>query len=127
MDLSSRTSQNPELRGTKHLVSNERELLVARGLSDGRTVILIPEIDRDGVTGILLLHVRFRDTLSVAVMRGVLSSYRNRFVSLQDAVMETEPEFGEELLGELSVTDLLCEPLYVLATRWQHAARGGLK
>lgn len=127
MDLPSRTSQKPELRGTKHLVSNERELLVARGLSDGRTVILIPEIDRDGVTGILLLHVRFHDTISVAVMRSVLSSYRNRFVSLQDAVMETEPEFGEELLGELSVTDLLCEPLHVLAMRWQHAARGELK
>ena len=100
-------------------MSNERQLLVARGLSDGRTVILIPEMDRDGVTGIFLLHVRFSDNTSVAAMRGVLSSYRNRFGSLRDAVMETEPEFREEILGELSVSDLLCEPIHVLAKRWQ--------
>ena len=43
----SRTSANPALRGTKHLVAMEKHCLVAKGRSDERTVILVPEIDRD--------------------------------------------------------------------------------
>ncbi len=65
------------------------------------------------------LHVRFRETVSVAAMRGVLSAYRNRFVSLRDAVMETQPEFREELLAEVPVADLLTESIAALAARWQ--------
>ena len=117
--IPSRTVENPQLRGTKHLVVNERQLLVARGLSDGRTFILIPEIDRTGVSGILLLHVRFREAASAAAMRGILASYRNRYVSLKDAVTETEPQFREEILAELPVADLLTEPIDVLAAHWQ--------
>ena len=36
-DLPSRTERNPRLRGTKHRVATEREVLVARGRRDGRT------------------------------------------------------------------------------------------
>ena len=38
----SRTERNPALRGTKHRVATEREVLVARGRSDGRTVSSCP-------------------------------------------------------------------------------------
>ena len=43
---------DPRLRGTKHRAADEREVTVARGASDGRTVILVPEVkgtpgDRD--------------------------------------------------------------------------------
>ncbi len=117
--IPSRTADLPVLRGTKHLVAEERQLLVARGRSDGRTVILIPEIDRTGVIGILLLHVTFVDFASPAAMRGVLSSYRNRYTALRDAVMETEPEFDEDRLGRVAVADLLTEPVHVLAQGWQ--------
>ena len=36
--LKSRTSANPTLKGTKHLVAMERQAMVAKGRSDGRTV-----------------------------------------------------------------------------------------
>jgi len=118
-DIPSRTSANHELRGTKHQVARERRLLVARGRSDGRTFILVPEIDKTAVTGLLLLHVRFRDFASPAAMRGVLDAYRMRYTSLRDAVMETEPEFEEDLLGRVPVADLLTLPIHDLATFWQ--------
>jgi glucosamine--fructose-6-phosphate aminotransferase (isomerizing) len=118
-EIRSRTRDNPELRGTKHQVARERQLLVARGRSDGRTVILIPEIDKTAVTGLLLLHVRFHDFASPAAMRGVLDAYGTRYTSLRDAVMETEPEFDEELLGRVPVADLLTRPIHDLATYWQ--------
>jgi glucosamine--fructose-6-phosphate aminotransferase (isomerizing) len=118
-DIPSRTRDNNELRGTKHQVVRERQLFVARGRSDGRTVILIPEIDKGAVVGLLLLHVRFHDFASPAAMRGVLDAYRQRYTTLRDAVMETEPEFDESLLGRVPVADLLTRPIHDLATYWQ--------
>jgi glucosamine--fructose-6-phosphate aminotransferase (isomerizing) len=118
-EIPSRTNANPELRGTKHQVVRERQLFVARGRSDGRTVILVPEIDKGAVVGLLLLHVRFHDFASPAAMRGVLDAYRQRYTTLRDAVMETEPAFDESLLGRVPVADLLTRPIVDLAAYWQ--------
>ena len=118
-EIPSRTRDNNTLRGTKHQVVRERQLLVARGRSDGRTVILIPEIDKGAVVGLLLLHVKFLDFASPAAMRGVLDAYRQRYTTLRDAVMETEPEFDETLLARVPVADLLTRPIHDLATYWQ--------
>ena len=118
-EIPSRTRDNPELRGTKHQVVRERQLLVARGRSDGRTFILVPGVDKGVVTGLLLLHVRFHDFAEPAAMRGVLDAYRQRYTTLRDAVMETEPEFDESVLGRVPVTDLLTRPIHDLAAYWQ--------
>jgi glucosamine--fructose-6-phosphate aminotransferase (isomerizing) len=120
--LSSRTEQDPRLRGTKHRAAEEREVTVAKGRSDGRTVILVPETKDAEVTGMTLLQVEFRPLLLPALARQVLSGYRNRYAALADAVTETEPVFDDELLGSVALVDLLTEPVYVLADRWRHAA-----
>ena len=118
-DLPLRTEQNPALRGTKHQVATEQELLVGRGRSDDRTIVIVPEV-KDGVTtGITLLHVRFADRLSSAAARGVLSGYRRRLAELRDAVTETEPTFRDDLLSEVPVVDLLTQPVGALADRWR--------
>ncbi len=119
LQIPSRTDRNPELRGTKHQVALERRVFVARGRSDGRTVVIVPEI-KDGVTtGLTLLHVRLHERLSVAAARGALQGYRNRYTALRDAVLETEPTFREDLLAEQDVADLLTSPINVLADRWR--------
>ena len=76
-------------------------MLVARGRSDGRTVILVPEVKAGTPTGITLLHVRFHDRLDAATMRGVLVGYDRRYDRLVDWVTETEGAFDDRLLGEL--------------------------
>ena len=68
-DLASRTDRSPELRGTKHRVANEREVLVALGRSDGRPIVIVPEVKDGQATGITLLHVRFADRLPEATAR----------------------------------------------------------
>ncbi|HKE76087.1 MAG TPA: SIS domain-containing protein [Acidimicrobiales bacterium] len=118
-DLPSRTDRSPELRGTKHRVASEREVLVARGRRDGRTIVIVPEVKDGQATGIALLHVRFADHLPVATARGVLSGYRNRYSVLRDAVLETEPTFHEDLLAEIPVVTLMTEPINQLADRWR--------
>ncbi|MEY2450566.1 MAG: hypothetical protein QOD92_140 [Acidimicrobiaceae bacterium] len=120
-EIESRIERDPVLRGTKHTVAIERELLVFRGRRDNRTLIAIPETKDNHCTGITQLHVRFEDKLPIAASRSVLRGYRNRYAALKDAVTEVEPSFREDLLGELSVVDLLTEPVHVLADRWRAA------
>jgi glutamine---fructose-6-phosphate transaminase (isomerizing) len=119
MGLASRVERRPVLSGTKRSVATQREVLVARGRSDGRTVIFVPEAKANVTTGITLLHVRFHDRLDAATMRGVLQGYDRRYDRLVDWVSETEGAFDERLLGELPVADLLIEPISDAADHWR--------
>jgi glutamine---fructose-6-phosphate transaminase (isomerizing) len=118
-DIPSRVEHGAELRGTKHRVANEREVLVAVGRSDGRTVVFVPEVKGGETTGITLLHVSFPERLPVEVMRGVLQGYDRRYDRLVDWVTETEGGFDESLLGELPVADLLIGPISDTADHWR--------
>ena len=115
----SRTDRFPRLRGTKHQVALERRVFVARGRSDDRCVIIIPELKDNVTTGLTLLQVKFADSLTAAAARGVLRGYRNRYSALHDAVVETEEVFREDLLATEYVADLLTLPINVLADRWR--------
>ncbi len=115
----SRTDRFPRLRGTKHQVALERRVFVARGRSDDRCVIIIPELKDNVTTGLTLLQVKFADSLTAAAARGVLRGYRNRYSALYDAVVETEEVFREDLLATEYVADLLTLPINVLADRWR--------
>src|SRR5690606_7036757 len=109
--LPSRVERDPRLRGTKALVAREQELMVVKGRSDGRTVLILPEI-KDGVTtGLQLLHVNLADRLPAATARSVMQGYRRRYQALRDAVTETEDVFRDDLLAEQSVEDLLTVPI----------------
>lgn len=117
--LPSRADRDPRLRGTKALVAREQELMVARGRSDGRLVVILPET-KDGITtGLQLLHVTLAERLPAATARSVLRGYRRRYQSLKDAVTETEDVFRDDLLSEHSVADLLTVPILDLADRWR--------
>ena len=119
LSLSSRVENNAQLRGTKHRVASEREVLVGVGRNDGRTVILIPEVKAGETTGITLLHVAFHDRLPVDVMRGVLQGYDRRSDRLVDWVTETEGAFDDSLLADLRVHELLIGPISDTANHWR--------
>jgi len=119
LSLPSRVERNNSLRGTKRRVAAEREVLVARGRSDGRHVVLIPEVKGTHTTGLTLLHVRFHDRLPAAVVRSVLQGYDRRYDRLVDWVTETEGSFRDDLLGDIPVVDLLISPISEIADRWR--------
>ncbi len=118
-DVQSRVELNSQLLGTKRRVASEREVLVARGRSDGRTIVFVPEVKGSSCTGITLLHVRFHDRLPADVMRGVLQGYDHRYDRLVDWVTETEGEFRVDRLAELPVVDLLVVPVSEMADHWR--------
>jgi len=120
--LPSRTDSDPRLIGTKHRVAYEREVTVAKGRRDGRTLIIVPELKGTMTTGLTLLHVAFRPRLAPDGARAVLQGYRGRYAALKDAVTETEPTFDDTRLADIDVVDILTEPVYVLAERWRTRA-----
>ena len=118
-NIASRTDRDPILKGTKHRAAEEREVTVARGARDGRTLILVPEIKGNQATGLTLLHADFAGELPAEEARGVLSGYRGRYSALVDAVTETESAFDDSTLGRVPVIELLTQPVHVLAARWR--------
>src|SRR5262249_17927169 len=65
--IPSRTDTFSNLRGTKHRAVFEREVTVARGRSDGRTFVLVPEVKGYQVTGLTLVHVALHERVSFEV------------------------------------------------------------
>jgi len=119
LQLPSRVDRNPELKGTKRRVALDHEVLVARGRSDGRTVLLVPEVKGNQTTGITLLHVRFVPRLSVGIAHSVLEGYRDRYQLLSDWVTETESTMRDDLLATIDTVDLLTLPVTELANSWR--------
>jgi glucosamine--fructose-6-phosphate aminotransferase (isomerizing) len=118
-DLRSRVDGDARLVGTKHRVADAREVLVARGRRDHRTVIFVPEVKSGTCTGITLLHVQLRERLDAATMRSVLQGYDDRYARLVDWVSETEGDFDESKLADLTVADALIEPISDAADLWR--------
>lgn len=118
-DLRSRTADNPVLRGTKRRVAAEQRVLVATGASDGRTVLIVPEVKDRQTTGLTLLHLSLRSGLGVPVLRSVLEGYRDRYTALRDAVLETEPVFRDDVLGGIGLVELMTDPISDLARHWR--------
>lgn len=118
-EVSSRVDTDPRLRGTKRRVAAERDVLVAQGRSDGRPVILVPEVKGGRTTGITLLHVRFHERLTAPQARSVLMGYDRRYDRLVDWVTETEGVFREDRLAEVATLDLLTLPISEVADHWR--------
>ena len=115
--LTSRVDKDPTLRGTKHRVAVEREPFVSVG-SDGRVVLIVPEIKDGEATGLTLCHLTLSDDLGVATARSVLQGYHNRYRQLVDVVTEREPSFREDLLATIPTVDLLTAPISEVAQAW---------
>ena len=106
----------------------EREVLVARGRSDGRTVILVPEVKAGTCTG---HHAAARalprpprradDARRAAGLRPPLRPPRRLGDGDRGRVPTTD------LLGELPVADLLIEPISDTADHWRSERDAGLR
>jgi glucosamine--fructose-6-phosphate aminotransferase (isomerizing) len=116
--IASRTAGDPVLRGTKHRAAEKREVTVFKGLHDGRTGVMVPEVKDSQVTGMTLLHARFASTLPAQTAKAVLRAYQGRYTALVDAVTEVQPRFDDDVLGGIPMIELLTEPVALLARHW---------
>ncbi|MCP3993060.1 MAG: SIS domain-containing protein [Actinomycetia bacterium] len=115
--IASRVDKDPTLRGTKHRVVVEREPFVTVG-TDGRVVLIVPEVKDEQTTGLTLCHLQLNQNLGASTARTVLQGYRNRYRQLFDVVTERQPTFREDLLADVSTVDLLTAPISDVAANW---------
>ncbi len=115
--LTSRVERDPRLRGTKRRVAVEKTPLVSVG-SDGRVVLIVPEVKDGEATGLTLCHLKLVEGLNVSATRSLLQGYRNRYAQLVDVVTESEPVFREDLLADIPTVELLTAPISEVAARW---------
>lgn len=118
--LISRVASNPTLLGTKRLTAREQVVWITQGKSDGRNVIMIPEVIRSRTTGITLLHVDVKNNtdLTIEARKRILEGYKQRLFALRDAVTETQDTFDESVLEHIDILELLTQPVVVLASHW---------
>ena len=119
VDLASRVERDPKLRGSKHLVASEQDVVITKGRNDQRTIILVPEVKDQQTVGLTLLHVRLEKYVDEQVAKQILQGYQNRYTKLYDFVTETEPTFRSDLLSTIALEDLLISPIPELAELWR--------
>lgn len=120
--IPSRVDSDPTLRGTKHRVAVDGQVLVTRGRRDQRLIVFVPEVKDTQTIGITLMYIKLADSLELAKVKAVLQSYRGRYEQIRDAVLETEPSFDEIALTSIPLDELLTWPAATLADRWRTTA-----
>jgi glucosamine--fructose-6-phosphate aminotransferase (isomerizing) len=118
-DFVSRVERDSKLRGSKHLVSSEQDVMITKGRNDARMIILVPEVKDKQTVGLTLLHVRLKKYVDEFIAKQILEGYQNRFAKLYDFVTETEPTFRSDLLSTIPLEDLLISPIADLAELWR--------
>jgi glucosamine--fructose-6-phosphate aminotransferase (isomerizing) len=120
VDLVSRVERDPKLRGSKHLVASDQNVMVTKGRNDDRTIILVPEVKDQQTVGLTLLHIRLEKYVDQHTAKQILEGYQSRYAKLYDFVTETEPTFRSDLLSTIPLSDLLMSPIEDLAELWRN-------
>lgn len=116
--MQSRAEFGAPLVGSKRLAAETGEVLLIRGRSDGRVVIVVPEpaYGEPGSRRVSVVHVELRPQVPPATIVAVLQHMGGRWRELLAAITETEPNFDERDIGAVGVTDLLFGPIDEVAT-----------
>lgn len=117
-DLISRTERDPKLKGSKHLVALQQEVVITKGRHDQRIIVLVPEIKDKQTIGLTLLHIELEDYLTEQTARHVMEGYKDRYMAVSDYVTETEPTFRSDILASIPVDELLISPVEDLLSYW---------
>lgn len=120
--VASRTESDPTLRGTKKLVASEQQVLMTRGLKDGRLVVFVPEVVEGRTAGLLLLHVELAAAVDGETAFKALRAFRHRHDEVVAAVTETLPAFPVAALASVPLEDLLTGPVGKVAETIAEAA-----
>ena len=123
-DLPSRVERNSELRGTKHRVASEREVLVADGRNDGRTVVFVPETKGGQTTGHhAAARVVPRSGASRRDARACCRATTVATTASSTGSRRPKASFDDSKLGEIPVQELLIGPISDTADHWRTLTR----
>ncbi|MHB8772222.1 MAG: SIS domain-containing protein [Syntrophales bacterium] len=113
--MTSRAETSMRLMGTKKGIVASGQIYVGRGKTDGAPIVILPlQGENDSVHHLLLIHVTFNETISVADRKEILGE---RATGIRDLVQEYNLNWEDRYLGEIPLGILLGEPVEVVAGR----------
>ncbi|WP_426592451.1 SIS domain-containing protein [Cellulomonas sp. McL0617] len=117
--LRSRADEPTLVVGSKRRALEAGEARLVRGRSDGRIVVIVPEVSVSdhGSVGLTVLHVELDADATVPAVIGAMSHMGDRWAELRAAASETSPSFDEKALAGHAIEDLLFMPVEDLAAR----------
>ena len=111
--MRSRAETSGRLMGTKKGIVASGRIYVGRGKSDGAPLMIIPLFEGgDCVRHLLLIHLSFKETLSVGDRKEILGERVN---GIRDLIQEYNLTWDERELGKVPMAILLGEPVEVIA------------
>jgi glucosamine--fructose-6-phosphate aminotransferase (isomerizing) len=113
LGMRSRAETSGRLMGTKKGIVASGRIYVGRGKSDGAPLMIIPLFEGgDLVRNLLLIHLSFKETLSVGDRKEILGERVN---GIRDLIQEYNLTWDERELGKIPMAILLGEPVEVIA------------
>ncbi len=113
LGMRSRAETSGRLMGTKKGIVASGRIYVGRGKSDGAPLMIIPLFEGgDLVRHLLLIHLSFKETLSVGDRKEILGERVN---GIRDLIQEYNLTWDERELGKVPMAILLGEPVEVIA------------
>jgi hypothetical protein len=93
---------------------------VGYGKSDGASIVIIPLLENQSVKGLFLMHVSFKETLSLREKKDVLGY---RYSDIRNLVNEYNLSWDDWFLETIPLAMLLGEPVEVIAERIREEAQ----
>jgi glucosamine--fructose-6-phosphate aminotransferase (isomerizing) len=115
--LASRADHGSPLMGSKRRVAELRTARLLRGRSDGRVVLVVPELDCNQLSHLCVVHVELHEHCEPHDLVAAMDSVGDRMAEIIAAVTETVPSFEPARLREFPAEDVLLAPVELLAER----------
>jgi len=114
LEMKTRVKKPGPLSGTKKIITNTGEIFAGLGKSDKAPIIIIPLLGKEHIVSyILLLHVTYKEGLSIMEKREILA---DKYNSLCDLINEYNLPWKDKYLGDLKIEFLLGESVDVIAS-----------
>ena len=107
----SRVESDPRLRGTKNIIVREGNVYIGRGRKDQRNILVIPVISASPATPniieyILSLHVAFKDTQEVSLLRRI-KALGGKYTRIKDWILESASvQWDDKYLNLVAIDEL---------------------
>jgi glutamine---fructose-6-phosphate transaminase (isomerizing) len=112
-NMKSRADHPTALMGVKRTIVSTGHVYLGRGKTDGAPIMIIPLREEEtGISNLLLIHIRFNETLKLSEKIAVLGY---RYNDIRNLVDEYNLPWNDRYLETVSLESLFSEPIEVIA------------
>ena len=113
LQMKSRVEQSHLLIGAKKTIVSTGHVYLGRGKTDGAPIMIVPLLGEGvGVRNLLLIHIRFNESLSLPEKIDVLGY---RFNDIHNLINEYNLPWDDRYLASISLEALFSEPVEIIA------------